>query len=205
MVGFPEPLPVGMAADPCIAMEGTPPARRLVGTRAHYLNGMANVVRSSGYASVMESEAVKNYEQAYSTDLDNRLKATSNYFQVKQMNASLRDKARGPGSSTSELAHYAQEMAPRRLTSSELDPVTGEVNWPTLLNDDRYAKLRQTVDRLFSERRVIDGGGSADYRAMSKAIEALRAAMAKHIGDYNSAAYVEAPSFSIAWNTRPVS
>ena len=135
---------------------------------------MANVVRSSGYASVMNSEAIKNYEQSTSIDLDNRLKATNNYFQVRRMNASLREQQRGPRASSSELAHYAHETAPKRLSHSDLDPVTGDIQWPTVLADDRYTKLRQPIEQLFIEHHANGGGGAADYRAMSDAIDALR-------------------------------
>jgi hypothetical protein len=126
--------------------------------------------------------------------LDNRLKATNNYYQVRQLHAALESKQRGPRATTSELAQQAHETAPRRLTESELDPVSGEVNWPSVLVDDRYTKLRETIDRLFAQRH-LSAGGAADYRAMTEGIEELRAAMAKHIGDYSPAAYMEARNF----------
>ena len=63
-------------------------------------------------------------------------------------------------------------MAPKRLTQSELDPVSGEVNWPTVFMDDRYAKLRDSLDHLFSQRQA-SSGSPADYRAISDEIEAL--------------------------------
>jgi hypothetical protein len=143
----------------------------------------------------MNSEAVKNYGEAASADLDNRLKATSNYYQVRQLHDALAGKQRGPRATSSELAQYAHETAPKRLTTSDLDVVTGEINWPTVLNDDRYAKQRQTVDRIFSLHHASGGGGAADYRAISEAIEALRGAIAKNIGDYSPAAYMEARNF----------
>ena len=80
------------------------------------------------------------------------------------------------------------------MTSSQLDPVTGEVNWPALLNDPRYAKLRDAVDRLFSQRQATSGGVS-DYRATVNAIETLRAALIKNIDEYSPGAYIEARNF----------
>ncbi len=61
-----------------------------------YLNGMANVVRSAGYANVMNSIAAQNYEQAYSADLDNRLKYTNTYFEMRRVNQAARAEARSP-------------------------------------------------------------------------------------------------------------
>ncbi|HEX4142023.1 MAG TPA: hypothetical protein VHY91_00600 [Pirellulales bacterium] len=159
-----------------------------------YLNGMANVVRSAGYYNVMNSVAAQNWEHAYSYDLDNRLKATNTYFEMRRVNAAAKAESRPPAASAEDLARYASVMAPKRLTSSELDPVTGEINWPGLLNDQRYAKLRENVDQLFTQRQATSGG-SSDYRATVNAIEALRAALLKNIDDYSPGAYIEARKF----------
>jgi hypothetical protein len=160
-----------------------------------YMNGMANVVRSAGYANVMNSLAAQNYEQAYSMDLANRLQATNTYFEMRRINTVARAEERGPPPTPAELAHYAEVMAPKRLTASQLDPVTGEVKWPAVLNDDRYASMREKIDQLFSQRQSNSGGGASDYRALNGAIESLRAAMVKNIRDYSTPAYLEARKF----------
>ncbi|HEY1785127.1 MAG TPA: hypothetical protein VGG30_06230 [Pirellulales bacterium] len=159
-----------------------------------YLNGMANVVRSAGYYNVMNSVAAQNWEHAYSYDLDNRLKATNTYFEMRRVNAAAKEAARPPAASAEDLARYAAEMAPKRLTTSQLDPVTGEVNWPALLNDQRYSKLREDIDRMFSQRQA-NSGGVSDYRATINAIQALRAALVKNIDEYSPGAYIEARNF----------
>ena len=139
-----------------------------------YLNGMGNLVRSAGYANVMNSIAAQNYEQAYSLDLNNRLMATNTYFEMRRVNKAARAEERSPPSTAAELAHYAEVMAPKRLTASQLDPVTGEVKWPTVLNDDRYAAMREKIDQLFSQRQANSGAAAADYRSLNDAIEGLR-------------------------------
>ena len=60
------------------------------------MNGMANVVRSAGYANVMNSIAAQNYEQAYSADLDNRFKYTNTYFEMRRVNQAAQAEARSP-------------------------------------------------------------------------------------------------------------
>ena len=159
-----------------------------------YLNGMANVVRSAGYYNVMNSVAAQNWEQAYSYDLDNRLKATNTYFEMRRANAAAKAESRPPAASAEDLARYAAEMAPKRLTSTELDPVTGEIAWPTLLKDDRYSKLRDEVDRLYSQRQA-SSGSTSNYRAIVAAIDALRKTLIKNIDDYNPGNYVESRNF----------
>ncbi len=160
-----------------------------------YLNGMGNLVRSAGYANVMNSIAAQNYEQAYSLDLNNRLMATNTYFEMRRVNKAARAEERDPPATAAELAHYAEVMAPKRLTASQLDPVTGEVKWPTVLNDERYTAMRAKIDQLFSQRQANNGTAAADYRSLNDAIEALRGAMVKNIRDYSTPAYLEARKF----------
>ena len=73
------------------------------------MNGMANVVRSAGYANVMNSIATQNYEQAYSADLDNRLKYTNTYFEMRRNNK----EARGGSPTATERSPSWPNMPPK--------------------------------------------------------------------------------------------
>ena len=51
--------------------------------------------------------------------------------------------------------------APARLKTTDLDPVTGHINYPLLLTQDIYSPYRDRLDVLFSERAA--SGGSLRY------------------------------------------
>jgi len=159
-----------------------------------YLNGMANVVRSAGYYNVMNSIATQNYEQAYSADLDNRLKATNTYFEMRRANRAARAEEAPPRATSAELAQYAADMAPKRLTSSELDPVNGSIDWPAILKDGRYDKFRDDVDRLFSQR-VATSGSPTNYREINAAIDTFRSTLIKNLSEYPPNVYMQARRF----------
>src|SRR5947209_12006414 len=51
-----------------------------------YAAGYADVVRAAGEAEVNDSIAAGNYADARSKEIDNRLKGTQTYFQMKDIN-----------------------------------------------------------------------------------------------------------------------
>jgi hypothetical protein len=159
-----------------------------------YLHGMGDVIRSAGYANVMNSLAAQNYQAAYSMSLNNRLLATNTYFENRRANRAARAEEAGPRPTAEDLARISEQMAPKRLTASQLDPVSGDVKWPSVLEDPRYAALRGTVDKLFTQRQAASGGAS-EYRAIVDAVEALRQAMRKNIDEYAPASYIDASKF----------
>ena len=56
--------------------------------------GYADIVRSQGMANLMNSEAAKKYEEARREYLDNRLKATQTYFEMRRVNQEARSRER---------------------------------------------------------------------------------------------------------------
>lgn len=114
--------------------------------------GMADVVRSAGAANVMNSEAAKNYETARSQNLDNRLKYTKTYFEMKQYNKDYRDATKAPRPTSEQLFRLAKEATPKTLTPDQLDPVTGQIKWPEVLLASDFNQCRKSLEGLYAER-----------------------------------------------------
>ena len=126
--------PVVMAAAVCVSFAGPAEAQwggwgrmggyaSTAGQAADY--GMAQVIRSQGYANLQNSEAAKNYEDARSKYLDNRLKGTKTYFEMRRYNKEYRQAEEGPRPTSEQLFRLAKDATPKALTPTELDPVTG--------------------------------------------------------------------------------
>ena len=54
-----------------------------------YAHGYADVVRSAGEAELNDSIAAGNYADSRSKEIDNRLKATQTYFQMRDINSAV--------------------------------------------------------------------------------------------------------------------
>jgi hypothetical protein len=163
-----------------------------------YAMGMADLVQAAGQANLSNSEAAKNYEQAHSMDLDNQLKNTNTYFEMRKMNTAYRkaEDARFRGLTTEDSWRVAQENLPKRLRSTELDPVTGQIYWPLMFQDPRYQTYRQQLDHLFVERESAHGGiGYDTYMQIQHVTNAFLAELKKNITKYQPDDYLKMKGF----------
>ena len=160
------------------------------------LRGMGDLTRSAGEANLRNSEAANNYEDARSKDLDNRLKATDTYFQMRAANKQYRDSERSPRSTTEQLFRRAREAAPKSLSPTELDPFTGKVDWPLALRGQAFGAERSIVDDVFANRYSSSGVTTADaYQAVNDALASMENTLKANIRDYPSGDYMKAKNF----------
>jgi len=124
------------------------------GTAAgNYLMGMAQVIRSEGDYNLQTSQGLINFEEARSKYIENANKWTQAYYQMKEAHdAYVIQRFERNKHSAEALAQAAAAELPRKLTSDELDPVTGKIVWPEPLMDEQYADLRAELDHLFELR-----------------------------------------------------
>lgn len=163
----------------------------------NYMQGMSQVVQAQGARNLMNSQAAINLETARSQNLDNRLKYTNTYFEMRRINTAARQAEQGRGLSTEEAWRYAQIGVPRRMTPNELDPVTGTIHWPVTLMDPRYEEFRKELDRLFQERETAHGSiGYEVFTQIGTTTSAFLAALQENIKDFpNANEYLQAKTF----------
>ncbi|RLS32954.1 MAG: hypothetical protein DWH80_03895 [Planctomycetota bacterium] len=163
--------------------------------------GMSEVIRAQGYANMQNSAAAKNWEQAKTMEIQNRELWTNTYFKMREENSNARRKEQSRNVLTDaekeanhdRMIRVAKMSSTPRLRSTQLDPVTGHIEYPLILTDDRYASYREKLDALFSERAT--SGGSLQYsqylaiqNAVQQFIDALKSQVGKvPAGDYGSA------------------
>jgi hypothetical protein len=170
-----------------------------------HARGFADVVRSAGETNLRNSEAAINYQEARSRHLDNRLKGTQTYFEMRRINKSYRDEQRKPRRSTEQLFRIAQGDKPARLTPAELDPVTGTIQWPIVLEDQRYQKYAEELQRQFAERAQTSGViGFEAYEKIQQTINEALAALKSNVGRYKPNDYLAAKRLleSLAYEAR---
>jgi len=155
--------------------------------------GLSDVIRSEGYANLQNSEAAKNWEDAKTKEIDNRQKWTNTYFDMRRTNKESRQAENGPAVTHDQAIRFAKAAAPPRLTSAQLDPVTGHIEYPLLLTQKDYDAYRTDLDKLFADR--ASSGGSLQFEefqkirgTVSKFIDALKTNVSRYpAGDYGRA------------------
>ncbi|MCX7401611.1 MAG: hypothetical protein NTY87_00570 [Planctomycetia bacterium] len=90
--------------------------------------------------------------------LENRVHATEVFFETRRINRANRAVENGARPTIEQVVRWAQMGRPRKLTSVELDPVTGEINWPYVLTDPIYDLRREPLDLRFRSRADSGSG-----------------------------------------------
>ena len=157
-----------LAALPVHAQWGWGPSYHASTAGESYQRGFADVVRSAGAANLMNSAAMKNVEDARAKYINNRLNATKTYFEMKRYNKDYRDANKKPRPTSEQLFRLAKSKTPGTLSPADLDPVTGAVNWPEVLQTEAYDEAREKLDALFADRAKA---GNADYELCQKISE----------------------------------
>jgi hypothetical protein len=158
--------------------------------------GLAAVVQAKGYANLQNSEAAKNWEEAKTLDMQNKLRWSETYFEMRQVNRDKRADEGGPRVTQDQAIRLAKMAAPPRLQSTQLDPVTGHIEYPLILTADIYTQYRNRLDSLFSQRAA--SGGSIrydDFKAIETTISQFVELLEKHVSDYASGDYGHARNF----------
>jgi Skp family chaperone for outer membrane proteins len=122
--------------------------------------GQAEFIRAAGEFNLNNSKSAINLQTAKSKEMDNRLRWTETFFEMRRVNRTNRAIEAGPRPTMDQVVHYARMQAPRRLASTQLDPVTGEIVWPPLLTDKAFTDNREFLQGKFKER--AQQGGSID-------------------------------------------
>lgn len=158
--------------------------------------GLASVVRAQGYANLKNSEAAKNWEEAKTMEMQNRLRWTETYFEMRKVNREKRAEEAGPPITQEQAIALAKMSAPARLNSTQLDPVTGHIEYPLILTQDIYKQYRQRLDTLFAQR--ASSGGSIrfeDFQAIQNTVSQFTEALQQHIDQYAAGDYGRARNF----------
>ena len=158
--------------------------------------GMSEMMRAQGYENLQNSQAAINWEQAKTQEIQNRLRWTETYFEMRKVNREARAAENGPPVTKEQAIKMAKDNAPRRLVSTELDPVTGHIGYPPVLMDEPYADYRTRLDKLFAQR--ASSGGSipySDYRAIQTTVTEFIDVLKSRVKDYPAGDYGRARTF----------
>ena len=158
--------------------------------------GLASVVRAQGYANLKNSEAAKNWEEAKTMEMQNRLRWTETYFEMRKVNREKRADEAGPPITQEQAISLAKMKAPPRLQSTQLDPVTGHIEYPLILTQDIYKQYRDRLDSLFANRAA--SGGSIryeDFQAIQTTVSQFVETLQKHVSEYAAGDYGRARTF----------
>jgi hypothetical protein len=161
-----------------------------------YLQGLASVVRAQGDYNLSTSAAAVNYTTAVRQGIQNEKDFVEAYFAIRAFNRQAREaESAKERQITQEWLRFHPSVKPKRLSPSELDPVSGTINWPMLLQSDELTDLRQNIQKAFAERHQLGMMGYNNYRQVQQVTNNLLAEMLQRIQDFAPAEYIQAKKF----------
>lgn len=149
-----------------------------------------------GQTALDYSAATINHQTATAMALDNRIRGTEVFFEMRRLNRINRAFEAGPGVTMDRAVRIAAAGMPLRLTPLALDPSTGEITWPVVLTDPIYADLTAAIEELFRDRAAAGGSrGFQEADLLDQYVTALAGRMRENMRRYAAGRYGEAGTF----------
>lgn len=161
-------------------------------------NARAETIRAQGEFNVMNTAAMSNYEDARSKYIDNQEKWTQVYAEKQRALATQKAANRETALATRERAKEFRAShtpsGPPRLASSQLDPTSGRIQWPTALSAAAFEGQRKSLDALF-ELRAHSSTNPDLGSKVDKISSDMKDSLRKQIRDIPARDYLEARRF----------
>jgi len=159
------------------------------------MNGMASVISAKGDYNLSTTAAAINMTQAQKQEIQNRQQWTNTYFDMRATNRASRAAERSPRPTMEQLVRMAHDGAPKPLGSSQMDPVSGRLNWPSALQQAGFDSQREQLEQLFTTRAKYGGLNYADQLAVRQTVDAMFGELKTQIRDIPPQDYVACRNF----------
>lgn len=160
-----------------------------------YARGMADLTRARGEAYANAARGAIDYEAARKSYIENQQLWQESMQERRRMALSEReaDTAQRLASRDRWLATRDQP-GPETLSEAKYDKETGHVEWPTGLQGDEFAPLRNSISQGLEILGRTSGHGDTATRAVEE-INALQANLKAKITQMDAGEYIEARKF----------
>jgi hypothetical protein len=137
-----------------------------------YQRGFADVVRAGGERNVNNSIAAGNFQDAYSKQLDNRLKSVDTYWARREA-YDQRQAERAYARAQEREAYFAQTLL-KPMSDNEFDATSGRIQWPMLCREEAFDEYRSAIDEGFAKLASSGLLSMSEYTKTSEAIKQFR-------------------------------
>jgi hypothetical protein len=159
------------------------------------MNGLGNAMSGAGSMHLSNSAAAINMTQAQKNEIQNQQLGATTYFQMRDQNETWQKAHRDTPPTKEEMARWARDAAPKPVTASEVDPSTGRINWPAMLQQDSFGPQRTDLDQLMAKKATYGQLSYADQMDAHNTIESMFAILKSQVKTALPAEYVASRNF----------
>ena len=163
-----------------------------------YGRGMADVIRARGEAAESAARAAQEQELARTRYIENQSLWLEEYNRRKRIGTSQREAEYAEMREKVNRYRSARDARTGEMpVATQLDPDTGEIQWPDVLRQKEYQANRERLDELFRIREET-GGSTAVQEEIREVVSQMRSRLHDHIRDYPANDYIAADKFLTA-------
>ncbi len=159
------------------------------------MTGMGNAISAKGDYNLSTSQAAINMSQAESMQIQNQQQYTDTYFQMRATNKAARAAEEGPRLTMEQITKIAHEGVPKPLAEGQHDKTTGQLHWPSVLQQDEFTAQRASIDELMLKHATYGFLSYPDQMSVRKQVDAMSSALKGQIKAIPTSDYVESKSF----------
>jgi hypothetical protein len=159
------------------------------------MNGMASVISAQGNYNLATSAAAVNMTEAQRNEIQNQQQWTDTYFQMRAANRAARAAEAGPKPTMEQLVRIARQGAPAPITSSQVDPFSGRIDWPNALQAEAFAEGRSQLDELMKIHTNYGGLGYSDQEKARDTIDDMFGTLKSMVREIPPQGYVASRNF----------
>ncbi|MEN6450604.1 MAG: hypothetical protein ABFC96_08950 [Thermoguttaceae bacterium] len=137
------------------------------------MNGMSSVISAQGQKNLSNSAAAINWTQAEKNEIQNRQQWTDTYFNMRATNKAATAAERGPTPTMEQLTRWAKQGEPKPLNTSQVNPVTGGLSWPSALQQQGFETQRNEIDQLLAKQARYGALNYADQTKVRQNIDTM--------------------------------
>ena len=160
-----------------------------------YMRGAASLTYAQGAYNRMTAEARAIAAEARSKEIENHKQAADTYFAMRKANREARAEERGPRPSAEDLSRMAREARPDRLAANQLDPDSGRISWPALLQDDRFSGFRNDLEYAFTQRAANGSIGAEQQIRVRQTTNTMLSELRGYVRQVSPMEYTTARAF----------
>ena len=126
-----------------------------------YFRGIGAMAEGIGSYNYNTSLSAINLEEARRLAMLNYEQSVVTRFAVRETNRQYRMARRNPVDQA-RADRFNKSRLPNRLAAAQLDPATGEINWPKALSSAEFAQQRERLQELFLARDADNAGPASE-------------------------------------------
>lgn len=140
-----------------------------------YARGISGIISSQGQKNLDDSQARINNQDAYSKAIDNSVKSVSAYWERKDIYAERQ--AQNFAEIEQKRERYISRRGSLDLSTEEFDRTTGQIKWPSILEQASFDPYRTKLDEIFKERSYNGALTGDQYMQATNTYNQWRAAI----------------------------